>query len=424
MEEQRYKLGRRNFLKTAGAAGLGSVFTSAKAVFGANEPNAPVKTRKPEFPQVPKRKLGKTGVEVTRLAIGVTFNALENQILLRNAIQWGVNYWDTCPYYAGGNGQLGIGKFLSKNPGVREKIFLASLSGTTTHSPKIMDEANVEHNLQTSLQNMNTEYLDLYYGVYGMTDPSQLTEEVRQWAQNAKKRKLIRFFGISTHKNMAQCLMAASKLDWIDVIMTAYNFRLVNDAKLQAAIEACHKAGIGLVAMKTLGLWSMDGHGKIPEAEEYEKMVGHFRQSGFTDAQAKIKLVLENKKFTTACVGMRSVAVLTSNVAAVLDKTKLTQEDTNVLGEYAKTTCRGYCAGCANICDSALPDLPYVSDIMRYLMYYNNYGDRDRARELFAKIPANVRNKLLRTDYSIAETHCPQHIPISKLITEAVRKLA
>jgi predicted aldo/keto reductase-like oxidoreductase len=116
--------------------------------------------------------------------------------------------------------------------------------------------------------------------------------------------------------------------------------------------------------------------------------------------------------------------LLNSDVEAVLDKTRLSQADMEVFKEYAQATCRRYCAGCAYICDSALPDAPYVSDIMRYLMYYNSYGQHDRAKELFARIPANVRNKLPDMDYGLAEVHCPQHLPISELVAEAVSKLA
>jgi len=57
-------------------------------------------------------------------------------------------------------------------------------------------------------------------------------------------------------------------------------------------------------------------------------------------------------------------------------------------------------------------------------MYYNSYGQRDAARELFAQIPEKVRNKLLNMDYSPAEARCPQHLPIGKLMADAVRKLA
>ena len=172
------------------------------------------------------------------------------------------------------------------------------------------------------------------------------------------------------------------------------------------------------MAIKTQGM------GQRIRTEEDKKLVQHFLQRGFTQGQAKIKAVLEDERFTSVCVGMQNISLLTLNVAAVLDKTKLTQADREVLKEYAEATCDGYCAGCANICNSALPDTPYVSDIMRYLMYYNSYGDKGRARELFAQIPGSVRNRLLSTDYSLAEARCPQHLPIGKLIAEAVRKLA
>jgi len=409
-------------LKTMGAAGLGSALASAKAIAGPDDPNAKEKTQKPELPQVPRRKLGKTGVEVPCLALGAgALNAVENQIILRKTLQWGINYWDTAYVAAGGNSELGIGKFLLKNPELRKELFIATKeSGART-------AADLEKRLQTSLKRMNTKYIDLYYGVYILSDPARLTDEVKQWAKSAKERKLIRFFGFTTHKNMAQCLAAAARLDWIDVIMTGYNFRLMQDSEMQAAIETCHKAGIGLIAMKTQGYGQNVPWGRnrdVIETEEDKKLAGHFLQRGFTEGQAKIKVVLEDERFSSACVRMENVGVLTENVAAALDTTRLTHADMEVFKEYAAVSCSGYCAGCSNICDLALPGVPYVSDIMRYLMYYNSYGEQDRARELFAEIPGRVRNKLLSTDYRLAEARCPQHLPIGKLVGEAVSKLA
>ena len=160
------------------------------------------------------------------------------------------------------------------------------------------------------------------------------------------------------------------------------------------------------------------------QAEAEDKMVTHFLDKGYTREQALIKTVLEDKRISAACIRMENAALLRSNVAAVLDKTKLTQADNEVLKRYAAESCSGYCAGCAHICDAALPDTPYTSDIMRYLMYYNSYGERQEARELFAQIPGKVRGKLLSTDYGPAEACCPQRMPIGKLIAEAVDKLA
>lgn len=420
MGKERNRIDRRSLLKSMGAAGLGSVFASANVIAATGEPGTAAESQQPQFPQVPKRKLGKTGVEVPCLALGAIFNLVENQLVLREALKWGVTYWDTAPDYAGENSELGIGKFLAANPSVRKKLFLV------TKPSDSKSVADVEKRLQASLKRMNTKYVDMYlamdfvvgpgYDGHGLSDPAQLTDELRDWVKDAKKRKLIRFFGFSTHKNMAECLSAAAKLGWIDVVMTLYNFRFMQDPEMQAAVEACHKAGIGLIAMKTQAFW--------PSGKTDEKLFQNLVGRGFTQQQAKIKVVLEDKRFSSACVGMQNVAHLTSNVGVALDKTKLSRADRDVFKEHARQSRCNYCAGCARICDSALPDTFSVSDIIRYLTYYNSYDDSDRARKLFAKIPHGAKSRLLSTDYSLAEARCPQHLPIGSLVAEAVSKLA
>jgi hypothetical protein len=57
-------------------------------------------------------------------------------------------------------------------------------------------------------------------------------------------------------------------------------------------------------------------------------------------------------------------------------------------------------------------------------MYYNSYGDMQLARQSFAQIPADMRNRLSSIDYSTAEARCPQRLPISRLMSQAVDKLA
>ena len=417
--ENHNKISRRNFLKTLGATGLGASFISNNLTAGPNEPNIPPKTQEPKYPQVPRRKLGKTGIDIPCLSFGLMFDISDKQILLRNALKYGINYWDTAHVYAGGNSELGIGRYISMHSRIRKDLFLV------TKATGAKTAVDMEKRLQTSLERMKINYIDLYY-FHGLEDPSELTPELQQWAKKLKERKLIRFFGFSTHKNMAQCLAAAAKLDWIDVITTSYNFRLMQDTALQAAIDDCHKAGIGLVAMKILAKGSVAawaGQATNIETKQDKKIVSHFLEKGFTEGQAKIKVVLADERFSSVCVTMQNVALLTTNVAAALDKTKLTKTDMALFQEYAQATCSGYCAGCANICDSILPDTPYTSDIMRYLMYYNSYGQQDMARQLFAQIPADARNRLLTTDYNAAEAACPQRMPIGKLVAEAVGKL-
>jgi len=407
MSDANKNVSRRGFLKFAGAAGIGSVIGS-KVFADSNEPNGQ-KQQSDQKLELPKRKLGKTGVEIPCLALGVAFNAVDNQITLRKAVDLGVTSWDTSSMYENGNSELGIGKFLEKNPDVRKKLFLMTKA---SFAKNIED---VEKHLQASMGRMKTDYIDLYFGVHGLSGPSQLNDEMKKWVEKAKERKVIKYFGFSTHANVAGCLMAASKLDWIDAVMPIYNFRVMQDPKLIDAAQACYDAGIGIIAMKT--------QAQKVESDSDKKLMEHFSAKGFTEGQAKLKFVLDDKRVTAACVGRENIEHLKQNVAAALDKKELTQLDKEVLKNYAAETCSGYCAGCANICDSVAAGVP-VSDVMRYLMYYNSLGDTQTARQLFAEIPQQIRDKMLIADYSAAESRCPQRLPVARLMSQAVRTLA
>jgi len=405
------KLNRRQFFKVAGGAGAASILASQKGLAEVADPNAAKEEVKPAYPQIGKRVLGKTGKEVPELGLGLMFNVEENQLILHKSLEWGVNYWDTAWGDANGTSELGIGKFFKRQPEKRKDVFLVSKASRTDNA------AEVEERLQESLQRMNVSYIDVYY-LHNIESTERLNNELRDWAKSAKDRGLIGGFGFTSHGNITECLNFASKLEWIDVIMHSYNFRLMQDKELNAAMDACHKAGIGLVAMKTQGQKQ-----KSFDTDADKQIVEYFLSRGLTEGQAKIKAVLGDDRISCACVGMKSVSVLTSNVAGVLDEGKLADGDVAALLNYAEQTCDGYCAGCSTICRDAV-GMGYVSDVMRYLMYYNSYGDKERAKELFNEIPADVRGKLARMDYSKAERMCPQGLAIGELMKEAVSKLS
>ncbi|MGD9080458.1 MAG: aldo/keto reductase, partial [Desulfobacterales bacterium] len=184
------------------------------------------------------------------------------------------------------------------------------------------------------------------------------------------------------------------------------------------AVDACVKAGIGLTAMKTQG----GGQVRTDSQTELE-MAGRFLKKGFTDGQAKLKAVWQNPQISSICSQMPNMTLLMSNVAAALDKTRLSARDTSLLQRYAKETRSAYCAGCADICEACVQGDAPIGDVMRYLMYCNSYGDYKLAAEGFNKITEKVRRRLTRLDYSRAEKECPQGLPIAKLMQEAKKKL-
>lgn len=118
------------------------------------------------------------------------------------------------------------------------------------------------------------------------------------------------------------------------------------------------------------------------ESEAELELAGRFIRQGFTDKQAKLMAVWQNPDIASICSQMPNLTVLMSNIAASLNKTRLSSEDLKLMNRFAMETSSSYCAGCANLCESAVDGGAPICDVMRYLMYYHSYGDRDRARTL------------------------------------------
>ena len=275
----------------------------------------------------------------------------------------------------------------------------------------------MSQDLNLSLERMQTDYIDLFF-MHSVRSGSELTNDKKAWAEKKKAAGKIRLFGFSTHSNMEACMLAASGLGWIDGIMMRYNYRLMHTAEMQRAMDACAQAGIGLTAMKS------QGGGQVKTDSETElKLAGRFMQKGFTDAQAKLKAVWEHPNIASICTEMPNMTLLMSNVAAAMDKTKLSAREMNLLKQYAGETRSDYCTGCVDICESVVAGEIPIGDVMRYLMYARSYGDRHRARANFQKIPPGVRRQMKGVDYGPAEKKCPRNMAIGRLMHDALDEL-
>ena len=388
---------RRDFLAAAGAAGLGAMLKPSLAWGEGARPAA-----------IPRRKFGRTAVEVPVIGLGCMFDIIDNQIILRRTFDHGVTYWDTAAAYSKGGSERGIGMFLGKNPSARRELFIAT-KGRASEIPQTLDE---------SLARLGTDYVDLFliHNVSGIDEVD--TPEIKAFAERAKREGKIRFFGFSTHSNTAQCLAGAAPLGWIDGILVTYSFRVMHDPALKGAIDACEKAGIGLVAMKTQG--QRQGSDTPEQAAILEPLLAR----GFTPGQAKLKVVMENPRFATACVQMPNLRLCNENIAAALDRTELAESDRQALERYAAATADGYCAGCRALCEGAIGGAAPVADVMRHLMYGLHYGGSVDARALFAELPGEVRARLPLIDFAAAERACPRRLPIGRLMREASELLA
>jgi len=438
MKAKKKKIGRRTFLRATGMGNASMVLSAGIT----GKVLAAEATNDNSLKQMPVRVLGKTGVPVSILGLGGSIDPAGYPLLLRVALNMGINYWDSSTGYGNGRNEEVIGQFFSKYPEDRKKVFQVTKASRTTDPERMTGQLNL------SLERMQTDQIDLYL-IHMLQDPELLNPNIKEWVEQKKKEGNIKFFGFSCHSNMAPMLMRASTLGWIDAVMTTYNYQLMNNDEMKKALDACVEANIGLIAMKTQGQrigppqnmseeqrgsqpspgGSPQGpppgtqtQGSIQEIDDLSA-VSHFMKNGYTLEQAKLKAVWEDKRIVTCLSEMTNLTMMKANVAAAVDGVKLSRRDMEMLDNLAQNCRSLYCQGCMR-CESAMSSESRIPDILRYMMYYSSYGKTDDARRLFGELPAAVKESLSLRDYLPAERACPNKIEIGNAMRRAAQILA
>ncbi len=359
----------------------------------------------PPGTKVPTKKLGKTDIETPILIMGCCQNldpVYDRR--LHRAYELGVNHLDTAQMYAEGQSHKTIAPFI-KQIGDRKKLIIAS----KVHQPEntATPQKYIE-NLYSSLEELETDYLDIFY-MHIVKHERLLEKEFIEMGEKLKKEGKIRYFGFSAHHgNAHELMMKASKLGGgIDVIMFKYSFREMGKDNLNRAIDACKKAGIGLIAMKTLGSIPDDAEEIIP-----------WTSKNFTKIQAKLKAVWEDERIDGIASQMGNIQHVHENAYAAITPMKLTELEKAELKRIAEETQHLYCAGCNHYCEKGLNQPLYVQDVWRCMLYAKGYGDEKWARFCYHDIEEYVK-KLPIEQLEIAKKQCPYNLDIPELFKSA-----
>jgi predicted aldo/keto reductase-like oxidoreductase len=410
--EEKNNMGRRSFLKTVTLTAAG-ILTTSSCSETANKPSKTAESstetataeQPAESPAMPVRELGKTGVKIPILGLG-TSQSLDPVYdkVLHLCFKEGVTYLDTALSYGWGASHRAIANFI-KQIGDRKKVWITSKSGNRTPEGLIAD-------IDKCLAELQTDYLDLYL-MHGIDDIGMLDKAFIETGDRLRKSGKTRFFGFSCHGgDVVKLLNKAAEVGGIDAILFRYNFRQYGDRELNLAIDACSKAGIGLLAMKTMG--SVPG--------DIEKVV-EFRSQNFTLGQAKLKSVWADTRIASIISEMDSVKIARENIAAAKSQKTIKAEEMHQLNRLAALTAGYACNGCSHLCESVVGRKIAIADPLRYLMYYECYGKQARARELYQALPLEAKNFDIE-DLKKASAVCPQKIDIAARLSKARSLLA
>lgn len=232
---------RREFLRTGTVAAAG--LATAKELLG---PLA--KAGGPPKPAtIPKRRLGRTGVDLSIIALGGMVVAGTEQSFANNivaeAFDLGINYFDVSPIY--GNAQLRLGPSLAP---YRSRSFLAC---KTTQR---MKDGSAKQ-LEESLRLLQTDHVDLYqfHGINTKEDVEKIfgPDGAMETFQAAQKAGKVRFIGFSGH-SVENAFSMLDHYDF-DTILFPINFVLYSQANFgPQVLDKARERGMGFLALKAM----------------------------------------------------------------------------------------------------------------------------------------------------------------------------
>ena len=187
-----------------------------------------------------KVRLGKTNLEVNKIGFGALpiqrRNMDDSIAILNRAYESGVDFYDTARFYTDSEEKLG-----RAFEDVRSDIYLASK--TAAETPE-----DFWNDLETTLKELRTDYLDLYQH-HNISFCPKKGDELAKAMAEAKEEGLIRHIGITTHK----VTLAHEALDSGLYETLQYPFSYLSGKEELELVEKCRKLDVGFIAMKAMG---------------------------------------------------------------------------------------------------------------------------------------------------------------------------
>lgn len=362
-----------------------------------------------KLPKIVYRTLGRTGLRIPIISFGVMNS--DSPDLIKRALDVGIEHLDTAYLYLRGNSERVIGEVLERF-GNRDKVYVATKMRFARDSKKRVfllkgsgrepgaSEENLFQQLETSLQRLRTDYVDILY-LHSCYSPQMATyEPLMNALVKVKEQGKARFIGVSTHTDVPNVIRSTVDAEIYDVVLAAYNYIQEDREEVKKAIKYAAEKGVGVVAMKTLG-----GR-RLQEDPNVE--VNH---------QAAMKWVLNDENVCTTIPGMTTFEQLEMNVKVMSDLA-LTEKEQRDLQMAAAMKGTLYCMNCRS-CVPTCPNSVEIPKLMRSYMYAAGYGNYIQARMTIAELPAKQGLDVCR-DCSVCTAFCRRDINIGSRVKSMI----
>lgn len=359
---------------------------------------------------------GGTGKRVSVLGYGAMrlpfSNSEESVALLERGIDLGINYIDTAYGYGeDGSSERFVGLAIK---GRRDQVYIA------TKNP-VGDEDTPEtwwRNLETSLKRLDTDHIDFYKVVHGLTWDyyTRLYEkQLHQAALKARDQGIIGHLAYSCHDS-PEGMMNLINTGVFEGMLLQYNLL---DRTNEEVIAHAHASGMGVEVMGPVG------GGRLGMAsDKVQKLLG-----AASTAEVALRFVLANPNVTTAFSGMSTRQQVEENCAVASREGPLTTQERQAIQQALEENERLaelYCTGC-NYCMPCEQGVA-IPDIFMAMNYHRVWGLTEHAKSSYSRYgPDNSKGRMDASaciECGQCEEKCPQKIQIIEQLKESHHALS
>jgi aryl-alcohol dehydrogenase-like predicted oxidoreductase len=283
--------------------------------------------------------LGKTGLRVSRICLGCmsygapatgdlkagrhawVLNEEQSQPYFRQALDLGINFFDTANVYSGGVSEKVLGRFLKAHT-LRDTMVVATKAyGVMRDEPngRGLSRKAILYELEQSLRRLETDYIDLYQ--IHRWDYETPIEETLEALHDAVKSGKVRYIGASSMFawQFTKALYLADLHGWTRFVSMQNHYNLLYREEEREMLPLCRAEGIGVIP------WSPLARGRLARPWQVEK-TKRFETDGFGKSLYSKTEILDHAVVDrlTEMAGERGVSHAALALAWMLSKPGIT----------------------------------------------------------------------------------------------------
>jgi 1-deoxyxylulose-5-phosphate synthase len=282
-----------------------------------------------------------------------SLNEEQSQPFFKQALDLGINFWDTANVYANGDSERVIGRFL-KAHGKREDMVIATkLNGVMRDGPNGggLSRKEIFFELDESLKRLQMDYVDLYQ--IHRWDKTTPVEETLEALNDVVRAGKVRYIGASSMWawQFSKALHLSEKRGWAKFVTMQPHYNLIYREEEREMLPLCLDQGVGVIPWSPLARGRLarksDETTKRLESDQFGKTIYSktadadkavvdrvaevAEKRGVPQAQVALAWMLTKPAITSPIVGATKPNHLEEAAAAV--SLKLTAEEVKSLEE-------------------------------------------------------------------------------------------